>query len=155
MKCKYAHCKHKSKDIPKGEEIKHSTGYWHKDCLDESLCIREIIDVFVKDVNKNVVVSALRRVINDIIYVKGVDSHLLLFGLKYYVSHKIPLNYPGGLYYVLQNRDVQREWDKMQERKIKAELKDYDFTGQEETQSTNFNYKDTNKSKFSNVIGGG
>lgn len=146
MKCKYAHCKHESKDIPKGEEIKHSTGYWHKDCLDESLCIREIIDVFVRDVNKNVVVSALRRVINDIIYVKGVDSHLLLFGLKYYVSHKIPLNYPGGLYYVLQNRDVQREWDKMQTQELKNS-----FEIKEDNIET-FQYKPSEERGFQDVL---
>lgn len=154
MKCKYAHCKHESKDIPKGEEVKNGSGYWHKDCLKESLEIREIVSVFQQEINPNVVVAQLRRTINDIVFSKGYGADFLLFGLKYFVSHKITLNYPAGLYYVLQNRDVQNEWNKKQENKIKAEIKNYDFTGQEETQPIIYKYKDTNKSKFSSVIGG-
>lgn len=155
MKCRYAHCKHENKDIPKGEEVKNGTGYWHKDCLKESMDIREIVSVFQQEINPNVVIAQLRRTINDIVYNKGYGADFLLFGLNYYVLHGITLNYPAGLYYVLQNKDVQKEWKKIQDNKIKAELKNHEFVGQEETQITDFKYKDTNKSKFSSVIGGG
>lgn len=146
MKCKYVHCKHESKDIPEGEEVKNGGGYWHKDCLDESLVIREIIKEFTERVNPNVVVAQLRRVINDIVYVKGIDAHLLYFGLMHYILNNIPLNYPGGLYYVLQNRDVQKEWNKIQATRIKN-----NFEIKEDNTET-FQYKPSKERGFQDIL---
>lgn len=146
MKCKYAHCKHETKDIPKGQEIKNGTGYWHEDCLKESLAIREVIDIFTKDINSNVVMPQLRRTINNIVYDKGIEAEFLLFGLKYYVSHKIPLNYPGGLYYVLQNKDVQKEWDRVQTRNIKKEFVI------EEDNNRKYEYKNTVDNDINKIL---
>ena len=151
--CRYTHCKHETKNIPEEEAVHSGTGYWHEDCLKESLAIREVIDLFQKKCNPLVVMPQLRKTINNIVYEKGIDAQLLLFGVRYYIDHKIPLNYPGGLYYVLQNKDVQKEWAKQSVKAMKCEFDLDKFVSESDTTASPIDYKDTNKSKFSNVLG--
>lgn len=114
VKCKYVNCIHgEDKDIPIEEAVAIGKSYYHKDCAQIKQDIAEIIDIFVKEFNPNVVFSQLQKAINDILFNRCVDSGMLLFGVKYYVKNKYKLNYPGGLYYVVQNKDVVREWNKM------------------------------------------
>ena len=156
MICRYSHCKHENKEVSKEEGIKSGNGYWHRDCYEESKAIRDTMDLFQKKCNPLVVMPQLRRTINNIVYDKKQDARLLLFGVKYYVSHNIPLNYPGGLYYVLQNKNVQDEWKKIISKQMKVEFHcnaKEDIQNQEEDINTEFTYKDTNKSKFSEVLG--
>lgn len=153
MVCGYSHCKHENKEVSKEDGIKVGNRYWHKDCYEESTTIREVIDIFKNKCNPQVVVPALRNVINNIVYKQGTDVKLLLFGIKYYVNHRIPLNYPGGLYYVLQNKDVQNEWKKVLSKQMKMEFHLDENMIKEEPINTNFKYKDTNKSKFSGILG--
>ena len=53
--------------------------------------IKEIIDIFAKKINPNVVYAQLQTVIHKIVYEKGLGSELLLFGLKYYIEHSFDL----------------------------------------------------------------
>ena len=64
-------------------------------------------------VNPNPVYSQLQAVIKNIVFTKKVSSEFLLFGLRYYVKNKLNLNYPQGLYYVIQNKDVKAAYAKM------------------------------------------
>ena len=32
VKCRYSHCKHDTKEIPKDEAYKNGNAYYHKDC---------------------------------------------------------------------------------------------------------------------------
>lgn len=103
---------HETLDVPAEEAVKvGKSSYYHQDCLEEKNTIDEIIALFLDKVNNGAPMSQLRRTINDIVYKKGTDAKFLLFGLKYFVTYK-RLNYPGGLYYVIQDKDVIREWDK-------------------------------------------
>lgn len=153
MICGYSHCKHDNKEVDKTDAVKVGNRYWHKDCFEESNTIREIIDIFQNKCNPQVVIPALRKVINTIVYTKGNDAKFLLYGVKYYVSHKIPLNYPGGLYYVLQNKDVKKEWDKTIAKQMKVEFHLDEENIKDKEVDTSFKYKDTNKSKFSGILG--
>lgn len=149
-KCAYAHCKHDTKDIdPKnGSFVQYSSRYWHEDCLRESLAIREIIDVFYTKINEKVVMSQLRSVINNLVYNKKNDAEYILYGLNYYIDHGIPINYPQGLYYVAQSKEVQTEWNKL---KNQEKIKDYKFEVKE-FEEKKFDYKPSKKSGFQNIL---
>ena len=167
MKCACKNCLHELKgeprDVTKEEAVcvvtaKGAHKYYHPDCYQADRDILEMIDVWLKDINKYGNVAQLRKTINTIVYTKKVPSDYLLFGLKYYVRNKIPLNYPGGLYYVIENRKVQDSWAKVQnaetkkqvEKTIKVDPVEFTF----DLPDTLTPFKSNNKSKFSNVIGG-
>lgn len=113
VRCK-GKCLHETKDLEKSEAIRDGNSYYHPDCYKAKQDALEIIDIWSKKVNPLCNFAQLRRAINDIIYNKKVDSGMLLYGLKMYVDKKIPLHYPGGLYYIIQNHEVQRSWIKLQ-----------------------------------------
>lgn len=106
VKCKYSKCLHDTRELDKDDAVKVGSTYYHEDCLRTKEDIKQIIALFQQKVNANPVYSQLQSVINNIVFTKGLGSGLLLFGLKYYIDNKIPLNYPQGLYYVVQNKEM-------------------------------------------------
>ena len=84
--------------------------------------IKKIIDLFKNHVNPNPVYSTLQSVIKNIVFTKGLGSDFLLFGLRYYIDHKIPLNYPQGLYYVIQNKQMLDAYNKTKVKNIKSNI---------------------------------
>ena len=114
MKCAYSRCFCEDKSLDDKDVIKINKSRFHAECYAVREDINQIKLLFHDYVNENVVWSQLNGVINNIIFNKGCTSPYLLFGLKYYIEKKIPLNYPAGLYYVIQNKDVKKEWDRLQ-----------------------------------------
>lgn len=147
--CRFGHCKHESKEIPKDEAVKIGNGYYHKDCAKNRNNTNLTIELFEKHINPNPVQSQLRAVINNILYTKNIDSDFLVFALKYFIEHRIPLRYPQGLYYVVQNVDAKSEFDKKMAEKyknIKIELSD--------TNETSFTHKPAKQKGFADILGG-
>lgn len=122
VKCKYANCLHESRNIEKENAAKKGSSYYHPDCLKTLNDIKEIIDLFKNKINPNPVYSQLQSVIKNIVFAKGLGSDFLLYGLKYYIEHNIPLNYPQGLYYVIQNKDVISSYNKIKAKKTKQSV---------------------------------
>jgi len=112
VKCKYSKCLHDRRELNKDDAVKDGNAYYHEDCLRTKEDIKQIIALFQQKVNANPVYSQLQSVINNIVFTKGLGSELLLFGLKYYIENKIPLNYPQGLYYVVQNKEMINAYHK-------------------------------------------
>lgn len=102
--------------------------------------------MFKEHINPNPVYAQLQSVIKNIIFIKGIQSDFLLFGLRYYIEHKIPLNYPQGLYYVIQNKDVANAYNKS---KIKDVKKSVEITEQTEVQ---FKHIPTKNSGFADIL---
>ena len=146
-KCKYAHCKHESRELSPEEEVQYGNGYWHQDCLSESLAIRQIIDLFSTKCNKNVVMSQLRHVINEIVYNRGVEARMLLFGIQHYLQHHWKLNYPGGLYYVIQSKDVLAEWNKQSVKEMKT-----NFTVDDDNNGRKYEFKSGNEKDITKIL---
>lgn len=144
--CKYTNCLHDDKEIKKEEAVKSGSAYYHKDCLQTKDDIKEIIKLFKECINPNPVYAQLQSVIKNIIFIKGIQSDFLLFGLRYYIEHKIPLNYPQGLYYVIQNKDVANAYNKS---KIKDVRKSVEITEQTEVQ---FKHIPTKNSGFADIL---
>ena len=74
MKCKATHCFHKNEPIDKETAVKVGNNYYHRDCYQTIQNIREIIDIWSKQVNEFVNFAALRRTIDSIVYDRKVDS---------------------------------------------------------------------------------
>ena len=151
VKCRYSHCKHDSKDVDKEEAVKIGNLYYHADCFGDKENRREIIDLFVSHINPNPVYAQLQNVITTIIDKKGISSDFLLFGLRYYINHKIPLNYPQGLHYVVQNKQVIAEYNRLNEKKVLAKE---NFVTPKESKEVEFEYKPVKAKGFADILGG-
>ena len=151
VKCKHGNCKHESREVEKSEAIKSGNSYYHADCYKDKENRKEIIDLFVKHINPNPVYKQLQSVITTILDQKGLSSDFLLFGLKYYIEHKIPLNYPQGLHYVVQNKQVIASYNIVKEKEI---MKKENFVVPENTDEVEFTYKPTKIKGFSDILGG-
>lgn len=150
VKCRYAHCNHETKELNAEDAVCENKMYYHQDCYQMRKNINEIIQVFVEKVNPDVVMSALRRVVNDIVFNRGISSEQLLFGINYYIKNNIPLNYPGGLYYVIQDRGAKQEYEKLQDMKfIKEEKKNFRI---EENTAQTFHYKAPEQHGFDAIL---
>jgi len=75
----------------------------------------------------------LQSVIKNIVFTKGLGSDFLLFGLQYYIDHKLPLNYPQGLYYVIQNKQVLDAYNKSKVKNMKSNIEIKEDSGSEFT----------------------
>ena len=93
------------------------------------------------------VFAILKKTINNIVYERGIDAEYLEFGLRYYIKNKIPLNYPGGLYYVIQNKDIEKEWNKLKIKQAKPS-----FEIKDENNSREYDYKPTKENDISSIL---
>lgn len=107
------------------------------------------MDLFVKHINPNPVFTQLQSVIKNIVFSRGLGSDFLLFGLKYYIEHNIPLNYPQGLYYVVQNKNVAAAYKQAQ---IKKEKQEHKIEIKEEGKSTQFTYNPVQQKSLADIL---
>lgn len=147
--CRFNHCKHETKEINKDEAVKIGAAYYHEDCAKNKKNIELTIKLFETYINTNPVYSQLRAVINNILFTKNVDSDFLVFALQYYIDHKIPLRYPQGLYYVIQNADAKQAFDKKASEKFKNVKIDLSATKENE-----FTHKTIKQKSFADILGG-
>ena len=150
VKCRLKHCLHESRELPRDQAVKVGSSYYHSDCYQTNKNIREIADIFSKKINPNVVFAELNRVVNTIVYDRGIDSGLLLFGLNYYIEHGKNLNYPQGLYYVIQNKEVVREYKRYKERAMVKEVKE--LVSIEEESEDKFTHIPTKTNSFADIL---
>lgn len=147
VSCKYSNCLHDCRELNKEDAVKSGKFYYHKDCLKTKEDIKEIIYLFKKCINPNPVYAQLQKVIKNIVFIKGLGSDFLLFGLKYYIENKISLNYPQGLYYVIQNKKVIDAYNKS---KLKLVNKNVEIKVNSDSEFTYIPIKNKN---FSDILG--
>lgn len=148
--CRFKNCIHESREIAKEEAVKVGNLYYHEDCAKIKDDIALTIELFEKHINPNPVFVQLRAVINNIIFDRKVDSEFLVFALKYYIEKKIPLRYPQGLYYMVQNLEAKEAFDKKMAEKFKNIKVDLSETKEEVT----FEYKPIKQKGFGDILGG-
>ena len=117
--CRYKNCLHEDKEIKREEAVRSGNMYYHADCFKTKEEIKQVIDLFTKHINPNPVYGQLQGTIKNIVFTKNLGSELLLFGLQYYINHKLPLHYPQGLHYVVQNKDVIDAYNKFKLKDVK------------------------------------
>lgn len=138
MKCRYKNCPFKDCEIPEGEWVLvGKSTYYHKECFEEKEAIREIIDVFYRECNPNVVFTNLQNVIRKIVIGRKFPAKKLLYGLKYCIKHGWNLRYPPGLFSVVENMEWQEEYDK-HNKPPRVKLKETEITD-------DFDFGDTEK----------
>lgn len=120
-KCKYTHCLHSSTEITDDNFVKIGSACYHTDCAEHRAKVNELITFFKEQINPDVVVSELRRVINVIVFQRGTDIDYILWGTKEWASS---LHYPQGLYYLVQDQRMREKWDKIQADKFLKEEKE-------------------------------
>ena len=119
-KCAYSHCKHKQDPVHVGSDdcVEENGKYYHPDCLREKNDIAEIIDFWYKEIDKDVVFNQLRRVIDQLVYNRGVDAGFILYAIKKKAKY---LNYPAGIFYAIGDKRLKADWKIVREaEKLKA-----------------------------------
>lgn len=146
-KCRYKNCLHESREVDADKAVCVGNARYHSDCYKTKEDIKEIKELFVKHINPNPVYDQLQLVINNIVFTKKLGSDFLLFGLRYYIENKISLNYPQGLYYVIQNKKVIEEYNKRKKENIKG-----NFQIETENDVVEFEYKPSKIQGFADII---
>lgn len=119
MKCRYSRCIYGGGDIEQGKEVEVSKGrYMHSECARYSNTIKEIMTFYSESIDKTVVFSELRKVINKIVFERETDPAFLLFVLKRAISNGTTIKAPYGLYYLVKDNDAIKTWSKQQAQRI-------------------------------------
>lgn len=116
VKCGYKHCWHESRDVLRESATKINGRYYHSDCAMIRTEINEIKQLYCIEVDKNVSIPLLAMVLNNLIFIKGVDTKYILFGLKDWIKYnKKLIKSPFTLYYLQDNERLTRIWNNRQE----------------------------------------
>lgn len=150
VKCRYKHCKHSSRDIPREDAVKVGNSYMHPDCAKTSRLLVEIRDFYYEYVSKTVVMKTLMATINNIVFQKGVDPEYLMFVLNYAVIHKMTIRSPYGLHYLIDNSRIKSEWKKREDQKvIKSAMMD---SNEGKVPTSTFTYTPNANAGFGGII---
>ena len=164
--CRYPKCSklHETTELREADAVKGgSRSYYHPDCYHVMQTINQIKETFYREVNPTLTgkqIGQLVSIANNMVFSKGIDVDLILFAIKYFVKYKQgKLKYPGGIAYIVQDRDVVSAWENEKQKKIRAEIREQqknlgvndDFVLDLPESKTV--YRQQNKSKFSSVLG--
>lgn len=167
-KCRFKHCAHEDGKVRCDEAVKINKGYWHQDCYATSQIISELVEDYIENISSTVVVSLLRKVINEIVFGKKLynknipksESDLnaaryLEFAFQFAINHNIRVTHPQGLYYLIDNAMVKEAWKKKDNAEIQREqmnnVNNSDITN--ESGQTTFKIKKANVG-FEGILGG-
>jgi hypothetical protein len=125
MKCRYKYCRYGG-EVKKDEAIKDN-GYYHKECYKEKEIKAKIRKLYIENIDKTVVYKVLNSVITDIVNTKNIDAEYLLFVVEYIIKHDMKINYPYGLHYYINNKNIKQAWRKRNEILLKQQLQDKDI----------------------------
>lgn len=154
VKCPWTHCNYNGCISDGQEKVKVGKRWYHKDCAEERDCINEIISVFTEQVNANIEISALRRVINDIVFNEDSPrpAQYVLFAVNYAIEHPVmKLTYPQGLYRICNSLDVIDAWKHRNDKQFKQMVSKTEFVA-EDIKGTLTRQKQNN-SGFSRILG--
>ena len=166
VKCRYPKCNklHETQELNREDAVQGGKGsYYHPDCYHMMQTVNKIRDLFCKEINPLMTgqqVGLLVSTINNLVFGKNIDVDYVLFALQWFIKNKPgKLQHPFGLHYVIQNKEIAEAWKKIQESKIRNEIKGIQSSAVVNDEfkfdlPETATYKHSNKSKFGNVIGG-
>ena len=140
--CRYPKCKflHETTELVKEEAVKGGSknSYYHPDCWKTMQTVNQIRDTFCKEVDTTLTgkqIGSLVSIVNNMIFSKGEDPDYILFALRYFIKYKNgALKYPPGITYIVQDKDVIKTWNEIQEKKIETQIKEKQKEIQEKIQ---------------------
>lgn len=129
--CRYPKCTklHETTELKKEDAIQtKSKSYYHPDCFHTMQTVNEIRDLFCREIDPFLTgkqVGMLVSIINNMIFSKKIDVNYIKFALQYFIQNKPgALKYPGGLAYIVQDRDVVSAWNKEKQSKLREEIRE-------------------------------
>jgi len=151
-KCCYSHCKHESKiiNLSQDEYEVENNRYFHTDCKHEKDTMLEIIDYWYKNIDKDVIFTQLRRIIDRLVYVEKMDADYILYALKRKAKY---LNHPPGLVYAVKDKVVKKDYEYEQKLKAFNESKKKPIVQQSDEPTFTYN-ENEGKKKFGDIFGG-
>lgn len=154
VKCRWTHCRHESKDIPREDAVLGDNGcYYHKDCLEEKEKIKKIVDFWGENIDPLVNYSQLRGIINNLIYKKNIEPDYIFYTVRLGCKEGW-LHYPQGLYRSLDNFKRHDDWRRSVEaQKIPEEVEIKADDPYAKKSTTGFNYGANKKRGFSQMLG--
>lgn len=153
VKCRYAHCKHESRELNKEDAVlSGKSTYYHKDCYEEMSNIKEAIDVYFKGVDEHPNFTVLQRTIRNLVYKKGFSSDFVLFAMKYAVQRGW-LKHEAGLNYIVKDDEVKRAYEKQEQSKLRKEYEEKTEQNTEANKGQDFVYKPRHKKTITDLIG--
>ena len=121
VKCRFTKCScfHDAKEINKAEAVRADNGYYyHPDCFCFKNNVDKIHKYFIENIDQTMTwkqKSALYTIIYDITLNKGIDVEYLYYAIWYMnIYKKGKLKHMGGLYYILDNKDILESWKRLQ-----------------------------------------
>lgn len=117
VKCRYSHCEHSSRELPREEAVQIGKTFMHKDCAKKSQLIIDIRDFYYEHISNTVVMKNLVAVINNIVFKKHVDPEYLLYVLHYANDNRLEIKSPYSLHYLIDNARIKKSWNKKNEEK--------------------------------------
>ena len=130
VNCRYPKCSklHETTELLREEAVKvGSKSYYHPDCYHIMRTVDQIKDIFYREIDHTLTgkqIGQLVSIVNNLVFSKNIDVDYILFSIKYFVKNKPgALKYPGGVAYIVQDKDVKDAWKKQQNLKIRNEIK--------------------------------
>ena len=156
MQCRFKHCLHSSTEIKKDDEyVKNGSTYYHKDCNELREALNDTVTLFMENVNNQVSVPELRKIINTLCFVDGMDIKYIKFAINYAVAHpECKLTYPAGLYRICRNLSIQAEWRAKRNKNWMASVKQDSFVA-DDVRPTDTVKQKTKQRGFSRILGRG
>ena len=150
MKCRWTHCSHESKDIPRGEAVKIGSSYYHADCVHEKQTIDEILKLWSERIDPNPVWNQLRSVVNTLIYKQHMSVDFIKFAVLYDTEHGHHVRYAPGLYYLVKDVAIQKVWERS--RLTEADRHPVVETKPTEDEIEDFKRKPSKNQKFEEIF---
>lgn len=136
-KCNFAHCQHESKELLDGEGVIVNKRHYHTDCAKIRENISMAVDLYRNCISNTAVISQVRKVINNIVIDKKVDSDYLIFALRHAITSNLEIKNPASLHYLVDNRRIKQLWEKQKkkerEKKVVTGIMQYMPTEHKET----------------------
>lgn len=108
--CGYKHCIHNGEKVTESEAIMVGKKKYHKDCLRVSEIIKLIRDTYIEHQNKDENYAVILRVVNTLVFNKGIDADYVLYWLEDINKKGIKLKSPYALHYCTKNLALKQKW---------------------------------------------
>lgn len=166
FKCAFKHCEYPEHKVSEDEAVRINNRYWHKSCYETSQIIEGIVEDYLANFSQTVVISLLRKIINDIVFGKKLltpnipkyESDLkaakyLEFCIQYAINHNLRVTHPQGLYYLIDNSRIKEAWKKQTEAKIQREANiEAQKIDLSESKQTSFTFNNQSNVGFGNLF---
>lgn len=153
--CRSKNCLHKSKEINLMTDkfVKKGSAYYHEDCYEKDEIKKRdyqfIKNLWIQHISNTVVYSQLYTVLNNIVD-KGVSSDYLVFVVRYCIDNHYNLNYPAGLTYYVDRKEIKDAYKRRNEKNNKIDQSAFKIKKQEDdSPKISFNKK---KTGFQNIF---